>query len=214
MDAYVLAHVREQAGGPVILTPVHFAWLSCEASSVSEAVDELRPRLIEALQELEPVDRLKFREPVAAEILRRPAEVRVGGKGGDSIELQLGLVVVEQTVRGRSALIAFSPLVPNFQVLQRHPDRDRLADKAIAALTKQMRSWTPSAVLAADEPDDTRLETIELTVPVGTADRDHRQQASGSGILKELGIELTGRDGGRIDRRDALVSRVLETLRL
>ena len=73
---------------------------------------------------------------------------------------------------------------------------------------KKMSKWSAGAILAADEPDDSRLETVSVdSSSGGIADG-----GAGRGILAELGLDLTAAEVGRIDRRDDLVRRVLETL--
>ena len=70
-------------------------------------------------------------------------------------------------------------------------------------------------VLNADEPEGSRIETIELEVRSGGSTPIDIGLGPGEptqGVLEELGVELTHREQGRIDGREELVQRVLEAL--
>ena len=87
--------------------------------------------------------------------------------------------------------------------------------RAAQRVSNRIRSWSTAAVLAADEPADSRLETIEVEFAPGgsdEADEFEHYSSPATGILEELGVDLAQRGGGRIDRRDELVRRVLEIL--
>jgi ATP-dependent Clp protease ATP-binding subunit ClpA len=212
VKAQVLLHVRVLPNGPAIVTPVSFADLACEAATVAAAVDHLQPSLRDRLGSLEAVDRLPFAVEPEATLLRVPIEVEVGGKGGETVEIALGIVAVQRRVRGRAVVVGHVPVLPDFETVNRDGNVERLITQMTPRLAKRLRSWSAVAVLNADEPNDSRLDVIEVDVEEGIAQDDHSDAASDGGILEELGVDLTSRAGARFDGRDELVARVLETL--
>ena len=219
VKAYVLLHVRQSPAGPAVVTPLPFAELAYGAASVAEAMEELRPTLKARLEALEPVDRLPFASEPDATLLRLPLEVKTGS--GDTVAITVGVVVVERVVRAKPVLIAYVPVIPNFDVLGADGDIERLATRVAARVEKHLRSWSAGTVLNADEPEDSRLEMVDVEVesgiggdvfPLESPDADGAGGGDQEGILQELGVDLTRREGGRIDGRDELVQRALEML--
>jgi hypothetical protein len=212
VKAHVLLHVRELPNGPAVVTPVSFADLACEAATVAAAVDGLQPALRDRLRSLEAVDRLPFAVEPEATLLRVPIEVEVGGKGGEVVEIALGIVAVQRRVRGRAVVVGHVPVVPDFETVSRDGNIERLVARMAPRLAKRLRSWEAVLVLNADEPHDSRLDVIEVDVEEGIVENDHSDAASDGGILEEQGVDLTSRADARFDGREELVARVLETL--
>ena len=180
---------------------------------------ELQPALKGRLGALEPVDRIPFASEPDASLLRLPLEVKAGS--GDTVAIMVGVVVVKRVARAKPVLIAYVPVIPNFDVLGGDGDIERLATRVAARVAKRLRSWSAATVLNADEPEDSRLEVVDIEVESGTGGdlfplesplADGAGGGDREGILQELGVELTRREGGRIDGRDELVQRALEML--
>jgi ATP-dependent Clp protease ATP-binding subunit ClpA len=213
VNAYVVLHVRESAGGPVVATPVPFVDLAYEAASLGAAMEGLRPVLAERLEALEPVDRLPFAVPPRATLVRVPVEIEVGGKGGEVVEIVVGVVAITRAARGRPVVVGYVPVLPNFESVGRDGDAERLAERLAPRVGKRLRSWTAASVLNADEPENSRLEVVEVELEEGRSRDDFDDDGGGGdGVLEELGVDLTLREGGRFDVREELVQRVLETL--
>ncbi len=130
------------------------------------------------------------------------------GKGDNALSIVLGVVVVRRLAAGREVAVAYAPAVPSLEVRDKDGDEARLLTKAAARYARRMSSWSAAPVLAADEPDDSYLETISVEL----ADSSGNGAEGPAGLLAETGVELTRGEFGRLDRRDALVERVLETL--
>jgi hypothetical protein len=205
VNAYLLVHVRPGPRGTIGLTPVVFPDLAVGPAPPDRARNRLRRSAAERLASLDAIDRLWFIERPKGSLHRVPVDV---GKGDNALPITLGIVVVRTAARGRDVAVAYAPAVPNLEVKDRDGDVERLLKKAAARFTRRMSSWSSAPVLAADEPDDTYLEVVELELP-GLELEEHDDPA---GILAEAGVELTRGEFGRLDRRDALVERVLETL--
>src|SRR3982751_5055214 len=152
MRAHVALHVRELPGGPAVVTPIPFADLAQEAATVTAAKEALRPVLKQRLESLEPVDRLPYAEPPDATLLRVPVEVRVGGKDGEPLGINLGVVAVARRARRGRVLVAWVPVLPKFEILQGDGDVARLAQRVAAGAGTRLKSWTPEYLLNADEP--------------------------------------------------------------
>ena len=185
MKAYVALHVRESPAGPAVVTPVPFPELAYQAASVAEAVEGVQPALKARVQSLEPVDRLPFASAPDATLLRVPLDVQVGGKGGETLAITLGVVVIRRVVRGAPVAVAYVPVMPNFEVLSAVGDLEDLTARVARQVAGRMRSWTASGVVNADEPDDSRLETLEIEVDAGGAAGDFH-------ISNFLGVEARG----------------------
>jgi ATP-dependent Clp protease ATP-binding subunit ClpA len=212
VKAHVVVHIRESAAGPVVATPIPFATLAYEAESVAAAIDGVRPALAEELLALDAVDRLPYAEQPSAELLRVPVEVRIGGKRGEKVEIVVGVVVVRRMVGADAVAVAYAPVAPGFEVVARGGDDDRLLSRVTRRLSKRLSGWKAAVVLNADEPSDSRLDVVDLDVEAPSVAAPVEADAAQNGILEELAVDLTRRDGGRLDRRDELVERVLETL--
>jgi ATP-dependent Clp protease ATP-binding subunit ClpA len=102
--------------------------------------------------------------------------------------------------------------VPRFELLLH--DREQLAGEVAARAPRFVGRWSARSILAADEPEGSRLEVTELELPEGAGSGPGGEH--GSGVLAELGQDLTERAErgmtGRIDGRDDLVKRVLDVL--
>jgi ATP-dependent Clp protease ATP-binding subunit ClpA len=214
VKAHVVVHVRAVAGGPVVVTPVPFVDLAFEAPSFEAAVDGLLPMLRGRLESLEPVDRLPFATAANASLSRVPVEVTVGGKGGETIELVVGVVVIAREAGGKPVLVGYAPVLPNVEVIVREGGIARLGERMAQRIANRMRSWRSAEVLNADEPEDTRLEVVEFDVAGGASDGSDRgaTTADGDGVLSRFGVDLTRQATGGMDGRDELLRRVLETL--
>jgi ATP-dependent Clp protease ATP-binding subunit ClpA len=212
VKAHVLLHVRGHPSGPVVVTPVPFVDLAYEAGSVALAVEGLRRVLHERLRSLEAVDRLPYAVAPEATLLRVPVEVEVGGRGGEAVEVTLGVVAVRREVRGKAVLLGYVPVLPQFEALSRDGNVQELVRRTAPRLAKQLRSWSAEAVLNADEPSDSRLEVTELDVEEGLGEEGPADAPAEAGVLEERGVDLTSRTDVRFDGREELVARVLDTL--
>ena len=214
MRAQIVLHVREHPdGSAVVVTPVQFADLTFGADSYAAAVEALGPRLASQIGALEPVDRLLFLDEPDARLYRISVEVPGRDKAQEPIAISLGVVVLRREAGGRSVYLAYAPVLSSFEHLQSEGDPERVAERAAQRAARKLKSWSPGAVVAADEPADSRLEVIEVELASGGRDGLFEpEDPSPPGILEEFGVDLTQREGGRIDRRDELVRRALETL--
>jgi ATP-dependent Clp protease ATP-binding subunit ClpA len=213
VKAHVLLHVRELPGGPAVVTPIPFVDLAYEADTVVAAIDGLRSTLSERLMVLEAVDRLPFAVEPEASLVRVPIEIELGGRGGDVVEIALGIVGVQRKVQGTTAVVGYVPVLPEFEAVSRDGNVEELVRRMAPRVAKRLRSWTASQVLNADEPSDSRLEAIVVDVEEGFGHEERSEPAGETGgILEERGVDLTSRADARFDGRDELVARVLEAL--
>ena len=163
MKAHVLLHVRELPGGPAVVTPVQFAHLSTEAATVAGAVAALRPKLVDALREIEPVDRLPYASVPVAKLLRIPVSVPRPGKDADTLDIAVGVVMMERVARGQTYLVAYVPMVRRVRAsTRRDGDVDRVLARLTKSVAKNLKSWSTEYVLNTDEPEDSRLEIVEI----------------------------------------------------
>jgi len=206
--ARLLIHVRERPDGAAVVTPVQFPDLAAAGDSAAEAVERVVPNVVDRLAELSAVDLLAFLDEPKATLERVPASVRLRDDGDEPLELVLGIVVVERELGDRTVRIAHSPVVPEFTMSSRGGSARELAERAAKRLVRRLGSWPTAAVLAADEPPASCLDVLQVDLPPAGPEA----AAVARGILEELGVDLTEREGGRIDRRDELVVRALEML--
>ena len=89
-----------------------------------------------------------------------------------------------------------------------------MAESAKRALTGILAHWDLHEVMACDDVGETRLETVTIAFP--SAEEPRLARGDDPFLLEESGDELTVRAAegrlGRLDRRDALVERVLAAL--
>ena len=206
MRAVVVVHVRERPDGVAAVTPVEFAHLAVAADSLDAALAELREDLRDELSVLGPASRLSHLEAPDAEIHRVPITVTPRTKGDEPVDITAGIVIVTRASRSGPHRIAYAPVHPQLHASGRGESAKKLAARAAERLANRLSGWSTAAILAADEPDDSRLETLVVDAP------EHVESERPSGILQEYGVDLTTRDAGGIDRREELVRRVLETL--
>jgi ATP-dependent Clp protease ATP-binding subunit ClpA len=210
MRALVVVHVREGGRGEAVATPVPFVELAQQASNAELAVAGAVPVVAERLRALEPVDRLPFAEAPKAELMRVPVEVVPGG-GGEPLEVAVAVVLLQRVAQGESWLVAHVPVLPGFELAARSGDRERLVSRVASRLRERLGSWSATSVLNADEPEGSRLQVIEVELGSGGEAGEEEEEEEES-VLAEFGVDVTGRTEGRIDGRDELVQRVLETL--
>ena len=157
--------------------------------------------------------RLPFAVERDASLVRVPIEIELGGRGGDVVEIALGIVVVQRKVQGATAVVGYVLVLPGFEAVSRDGNVEELVRRMAPRVAKRLRSWTASQVLNADEPSDSRLEAIVVDVEEGFGHEERSEPAGETGgILEERGVDLTSRADARFDGRDELVARVLETL--
>jgi ATP-dependent Clp protease ATP-binding subunit ClpA len=206
----LVLHVRSTDSGTLVVTPVDFPRLTRNADDFEGALAALRPALLAALARIDAFDRAALEEPPAAELLRLPIEVPAGARK-TTVGITLGVVAMERVVSGRLVTLVRAPAAPALELAL--PGRDGLEEQAARAAVKVLRRWQAHSILAADEPQDARLEVIELELPQSV---DSNGGEDDDRLLDELGQDLTaraeeGRIGG-IDGRDDLVRRVLGVL--
>ena len=212
MKAQVLLHVRELPGGPVVVTPVQFVEFAHQADTVADALEWLGRSLPKQLRSLDAVDLLGFATTPDATLLRVPVEVELGGRGGDVVEVTVGIVAVRREVRDGEVAVGYVPVLPDFQAVSRDGNLDELVRRMAPRIAKQLRSWSADLVLNVDEPSDSHLEVMEVAVELDDDESPEEAPSPNAGILEERGLDLTSRADARFDGRDELVSRVLETL--
>jgi ATP-dependent Clp protease ATP-binding subunit ClpA len=211
--AYVVLHVRTAPDGSVVVTPADFRALALGAPDVERAIAELRPKLVDALDNLDAFDRASFFERQEAELVAVTVEVAVGGKDGAPVAVPVDVVVEPREIGGETVFFARVPVMPRLSVLATSRERALARTRKRAAAV--LKGWRPLSLLAAQNPADSRLETIELDLDA-PAVQGALEESDVPNVLAELGDDLTARAEagmlGRIDRRDDLVDRVLETL--
>ena len=114
--ARVVVHVRESVNRSAVLTPVVFVDLAVGPIEYERGLAQVRRNLAERLSVLEPVDRLAFEAEPEATLHRVSAEV---GRGDAALAISLGIVVMLRQAQDRLVAVAYSPVVPNTQVVQR-----------------------------------------------------------------------------------------------
>ena len=98
---------------------------------------------LSVLEPRRPWPGLPEAEPDAT-LHRVSAEV---GRGDAAIAISLGIVVMLRQAQDRVVAVAYSPVVPNTQVVQRDGDVVRLLERAAVKFAKQMSKWSPAAIL-------------------------------------------------------------------
>src|SRR5579862_1418372 len=120
MTVRLLLHVRRAPDrSRLIVGSVDFPRIFCEAESFSDAVRQLRPQLVRAAIGLDAFDRSSVIFSRPAELLRIPVSVPRGKKGGESIELTLGVVVTEREDRNGRTFLVRIPAIPDFDFVVR-----------------------------------------------------------------------------------------------
>jgi ATP-dependent Clp protease ATP-binding subunit ClpA len=108
--------------------------------------------------------------------------------------------------------IVRAPEVPDFALVV--DDRDGVRVAARYALKQRLSHWGIGAVLASEDLGTSRLETV--TLPFPSPGEPQLTRSEDGFTLEDFGDELTARakEGrlGQLDRRDALVERVLVAL--
>ena len=217
MKASVALHVREDEER-VLVTPIPFVDLALDAPTLARATALLLPSLEDRIATLEPIDRLPFFAAPDASVHRAVVSFPVAETDGASFEIAIGIVVVRRVVRGRTLMVGYAPAIPGLQLAAADGAVGGLVARVAEASRGRMRSWLPEYVLNADEPESSRIQILEVEVdepevdgPRGS-DRVRTSRTRAQEILDELGVDLSRREDGRIDGREELVQRVLETL--
>jgi len=208
LSANLLLHVREHPEGRVIVTPVDFPELSVDADSYEAALRVVTGKLTRKLRTMSGSMRTALAAPVVAELDR--VELALKREKG-TLRITIGLVVTMRETSGGLLYIVRAPEIPEFAVSVTL--RDGVKTAAREGL-KYLRNWSLEALLASDDVGTVRLETLTLSFP--PADEPELARGDDPFSLEEFGDELTGRAAegrlGQLDRRDALVERVLAAL--
>src|SRR5437763_1334889 len=107
----VLLYVRAGPCGRVIVAPVDFPGLACDAADFERAVAVLRPAILAAVAELDAFERTSFEEEPRAEFLTVPVEVKLRGQDS-SVAIGLGVVASSRSVQGRPVTLVRALALP------------------------------------------------------------------------------------------------------
>jgi ATP-dependent Clp protease ATP-binding subunit ClpA len=211
MTAKVLLHVHEHPEGRVVVTPVDFPRLSVDADSYHAAHAAAVSRVTRQLRGISGSLRSGLSRPVAAELEVAEVALPAGKKGAKPPRITVGLVIVLRPTSQGEVYVVRAPEVPDFEVAV--ADRERARPAAESGLKEAFAHWELSAVLACDQMGSVRLETVELPFPPASEADAERDDAF---LLEDAADDLTllaaEQRLGRLDRRDALVDRVLSAL--
>jgi ATP-dependent Clp protease ATP-binding subunit ClpC len=210
LSANLLLHVREHPNGRVIVTPVDFPELTVDADNYEAALRVTTSKLARQLRSLSGSVRTQLSAPVVAELDR--VNVTLKRPRAATVRIAVSLVVtIQETSRGLLFVVR-APEVPQFAVALQN--RETVAESAKRALTGILAHWDLHEVMACDDVGETRLETVTIAFP--SAEEPRLARGDDPFLLEESGDELTVRAAegrlGRLDRRDALVERVLAAL--
>jgi len=212
MDANVLLHVREHPQGRVIITPVDFPGLSVDGDDYGAALRAVRSRVAQRLRSISGSVRNMFAAPVVAELDRVELGLARRRPRGAPLRITIGLVVRVHESSTGLIYVVHAPEIPDFSLSLQ--TREAVRGEATRELTGMLSSWDLDDLLASDEVGEVRLETI--TLPFPKADEPQPTRGDDRFTIEEAGDDLTvlaaGDQLGRIDRRDALVERVLAAL--
>jgi ATP-dependent Clp protease ATP-binding subunit ClpC len=207
-SGWFLLHVRMHPSGRVVVTPVDFPGLSQEGESFEVA----RALVVSALERQMRSLRGSMRSAFATRVEGELERVRVSApsrKRGGPVEVSLGLVIVRRETSAGGVLVVYAPEVPGFEIAVE--DRATVTEQAAEALSRRMKQWSLDAVLASDEVGEARLDHLELPFPPVASEEDEDVEPVEAAADDLTALSASGR-GGRIDRRDELVERVLAAL--
>ncbi|HJW48665.1 MAG TPA: AAA family ATPase, partial [Candidatus Limnocylindria bacterium] len=157
------------------------------------------------------LEQASLTEHAESELLRVPIEVQPRGGQGETVSITLGIVVTPRTVGGRTTYLVRSPVVRGLE--GDINERDKVPAYVAREAPASLRYLRAAAILAADEPPNSWLETVELDFPEPVTDED--DDDDDEAVLERYGQELTAKAANtlaRIDRRPGLVAQVLATL--
>jgi ATP-dependent Clp protease ATP-binding subunit ClpC len=196
----------------VIVTPVDFPGLTVDAETYEAALRVATSKLARQLRSISGSARTLLAAPVVAELDSVGLSLQRARPRQAGLRVSVGLVVTVQDTSRGLLFVVRAPEVP--QLALALADRDGVAEAAKRALAGILMHWDLSDVLACDEVGDVRLETLVLPFP--SAEEPRLTRGDDPFLLEESGDELTVRAAegrlGRLDRRDALVERVLAAL--
>jgi ATP-dependent Clp protease ATP-binding subunit ClpA len=209
VSANLLLHVREHPSGRVIVTPVDFPGLSVDADTYGAALAVVTGKLSRQLRGLSG----SMRTRLAGEVVAELDSVEVSLKRQKvPVRITLSLVVRLQETSSGSVYTVHAPEVPDWSVAVTLRDAVQVAAKD--ALKSRLGHWELDALLASDDVGTTRLETI--TIPFPPADEPQPTRTDDGFSIEDFAEDLTEKAAeGRLtelDRRDALVERVLAAL--
>jgi ATP-dependent Clp protease ATP-binding subunit ClpA len=198
------------------VTPVEFPDDEVDADSYNGAKRKAISRIKKRLRRSTGLARSALATPTRAEL--DTAKLNISrGKREAAVELTIGLVVVEREATGGPLYVVIAPALDGFEVVL--SERSEVAAAAPKALKRWLRDWNPDLedLLAADERGRVELEPIEVPFPEEPKDDEdedgEQDEEGGDRAIPDGALELTGQpDLGGIDRRDALVERVLAAL--
>ena len=205
MLARILVHVRPvEDAGLVVATPVDFPDLSLQAPSVEDALASLTGPVAERMAALEPLDRVSYTDTPPFELVRLPLEISPD-KTDDPIELEIGLVVMCRKTRRGVVYVARAPILPhNFEIVAR--DASAIEKRAAKMLRGRLNGWSALNLIAADEPEDSRVVTLEVNVP------DTPASGGEDGLAASRDLLFPAERLSRLDGREELLQRILATL--
>jgi ATP-dependent Clp protease ATP-binding subunit ClpC len=205
-----LLHIHERPEGRVVVTPVDFPRLSLDADTFETARATIASKIARELRRMSGSMRTALSAPVVAELDAIEMAIPGGRKGAKQPRITVSLVVTLTTTSRGDLYVVRAPEVPALNVAV--TDRAEVALAAKDALNEAWEHWELPAILSCDVTGEVRLETVEIPFPPGDADSDGGDEFE----LEEAGEELTLRAAegrlGRLDRRDALIERVLAAL--
>jgi ATP-dependent Clp protease ATP-binding subunit ClpA len=209
VSANLLLHVREHPSGRVIVTPVDFPGLSVDAETYDAALAVVTGKLNRQLRGLSGSMRTTLSADVVAELDTVDLTVK---REKSELTIRISLVVSLREMSHGSVYVVHAPEIPDFSVPVEH--RESVQMTARNALKQRLTHWDLDALIASDDVGTTRLETI--TLPFPPADEPQPTRADDGFTIEDFGDDLTAMaaDGrlGQLDRRDALVERVLAAL--
>jgi ATP-dependent Clp protease ATP-binding subunit ClpC len=210
MTAKLLLYVCERPHGRVVVSSVDFPGVSVDAGDLASARAAVVTRLGEELRQLEGVSRAALAVPASAEL--DAVDVPLASPKGvaKQARITVGLVVIHRPTTLGDAFVVRAPDVPRFHLTL--ADREQLHSVAREVLGKALANWDVAAAMACDQTGSVRLETVELPFPSPAED----SRGGEAFVLEDVAVDmavLAKRDPlDRLDRRDALVERVLAAL--
>jgi ATP-dependent Clp protease ATP-binding subunit ClpA len=173
------------------------------------ALKAVKGELTSKLREVSGSMRTALAAPVIAELDRVQLKLK---RSKRPLRIAIALVVTMQETSSGPLYIVRAPEVPDFALVV--DDRDGVRVAARYALKQRLSHWGIAAVLASEDLGTSRLETV--TLPFPSPGEPQLTRSEDGFTLEDFGDELTARakEGrlGQLDRRDALVERVLVAL--
>jgi ATP-dependent Clp protease ATP-binding subunit ClpC len=223
VDLVIPLYIREPPDGPALCVPVDLPFIPRVADRADDAIAQVVPAVIEWLQANDDAAHvlaaLTRPRDLRLELVRVEVRPRRRAAPEAAVRLRVGVVLERLAPEGAPAHTVM--YAPEFPVPSRIvADVDNLQEEVSEWLNNTVRKVSPRALLSRDAIGAVRLDSFTLPgggpaeAPAGPA-QPPSPPPKPPEILTNCGTELTALPAERlhgIDRRDAIVERVIHAL--